>query len=148
MTWNQRSRAREGHGYWLQPVKSSGVNTSEKTTLIRFGVTSVPSTSPSPAPSSAARTSTARNSGSALQRQGIEPSTRIPTGIMIAVASRARSAAKRIFSTATSPVRIGASSRIDSRRSFSAFSECPVSHATMARSRDVHAMSDTDAASR
>ena len=37
-TWNHRSRASDGHGYWLQPVKSSGVKTSEKTTLIMIPV--------------------------------------------------------------------------------------------------------------
>jgi len=35
--WNQRRRASDGHGYWLQPVKRSGVKTSEKTRLIRCG---------------------------------------------------------------------------------------------------------------
>ena len=51
------------------------------------------------------------NSGSALQRHGIEPRTRIPIGIMSVVAASARSVAKTTFSAATSPVRIGASRR-------------------------------------
>ena len=42
--WNHRRRDSDGHGYWLHPVNSSGVNTSENTMLIRCGTTSVPST--------------------------------------------------------------------------------------------------------
>ncbi len=110
-TWNHSRRESEGQGYWLAPVNSSGVKTSEKTTLIRFGVTSVPITSPRLAPSRLPRISASTNSGTPLQCQGIEPSTRIPTGIMINVAITARVAANTTFSTATSPVAIGASSR-------------------------------------
>ena len=36
-TWNQGSVESDGHGYWLQPVKSSGVRTSVNMTVIRFG---------------------------------------------------------------------------------------------------------------
>ena len=38
-TWNHRRWSSDGHGYWLQPVKISGVSTRAKVTLIRLGGT-------------------------------------------------------------------------------------------------------------
>src|SRR5438105_15960783 len=105
--WNQRKLLRDGQGYWLQPVNRSGVKTSEKTILIRFGCTSVPRTNPSAAPSTEPRTMKTTVNIDASQRQGIEPRMTAPTGSMTAVATMARSVANTTFSAATRLVDIG-----------------------------------------
>jgi hypothetical protein len=99
------------YGYWLQPVKSSGVSTRLNAIEIRFGGTSVPIVRPIAAPTSAPRIRMTTNSAAPSARHGTEPRMRTPIGNMQTAAISARIAAKIIFSTATRAVGIGASSR-------------------------------------
>src|SRR6266511_4472530 len=112
-TWNQRSSVSDGHGYWTQPVNSSGVSTTANMVLIRFGGTAVPSSMPMPEPASAPSTMKTTSIQARSARSDSGPMIQRPMGNISAPANSARSEANSILSTATMPSGSGASSRLD-----------------------------------
>src|SRR6266536_2076299 len=110
-TWNQRRCVSDGHGYWTQPVNSSGVSTSANVMLIRLGATAVPSSSPMPEPASAPSTINPTRIQARSARSESGPMIQRPIGNMSAPATSPRIEANSTFSTATMLTGSGASRR-------------------------------------
>src|SRR6266536_1436438 len=89
-TWNQRRCVSDGHGYWTQPVNSSGVSTSANVMLIRLGATAVPSSRPMPEPASAPSTMNPTRIQARSARSESGPMIQRPIGNMSAPATSPR----------------------------------------------------------